>query len=197
MTRDAGLTLIELTAAMAVFALVAVMGMQALNASLRMSSGLNARDAATWQVAEALALIRHDLGARDPSRFVAPDGRAEPALLFDQGSNRLAMSVSGLDVLPGTAETGTGRVEWQLDPATGTLSRRFWRSLSPAGQRAAGPEVAILDGVAEMTLRLLTEDGWARIGSSDGDALPARAPDAVELTLRTDRHGVLRVMVAP
>jgi general secretion pathway protein J len=196
MRRDTGLTLIELTAAMAVFALVAVMGVQALNATLRMQDGLTERDSATWAAAEALALLRHDLGALAPMTFGRPDGTLEPALLSERAPDRVALSVAGLAVLPGTRETGAGRVEWRLDPATGALSRRYWRSLTPRDERAAGPEVVILDGVEQMSLRRLGANGWVE-DSAAGKLPPTSLPEAVELRLQTERFGALRVVVAP
>ena len=57
-SRDRGLTLIELVVAMAVFALVAVMGLQSLSGSLRMRDGLTARAEDSAALAQAIAVLR-------------------------------------------------------------------------------------------------------------------------------------------
>lgn len=191
--RDAGLTLLELTVTMAVFALIAVMGLQALSGSVRVQEVLGRRHAETWEAAEALALLRRDLERVTDRAFVPPQQAPEPAVVF--GGDSLHLSVAGMPTLPGTTETGEMRVVWRFDATEEVLYRQAWLSLTPFNTRAQGPEVAILSGITELVARGLTPDGWSdRFGSAD---VPTARPRAIEVTLTTSRHGDLRVMVTP
>ena len=196
MRSDSGLSLLELTAAMAVFALVAVMGVQALGAAVRFQEQLSTRDARSWAIAEALVLLRRDLEAMAPLPFAPPTGAPEPAMQANEASGRFALSLSGQPVLPGTQETGQGRAEWQLQPGSGTLTRRYWPTLAPFDRRAAGPELTVFEEVDALSLRLLTGDGWQNGFGLDPKARPTALPQAVDLRLQTRRFGELRVMVA-
>ena len=194
---DTGLSLLELTAALAIFALVAVMGLQALGMSMRLQRGLEARDAQTWELGRALALLRHDLDAAAPLGFAEPDGGIIPALRFAPRQRSFALSLSGQSVLPGTQETGFGRAEWRLDAFTGILYRRYWPTLSPFSDKSAGPEVKVLSDVQDLTIRALTDEGW-QDSYGTGDAAPGSAlPRAVEVLIVTAGHGDLRIVSAP
>ncbi len=166
-----GLTLLELVAAMAIFALVAVMGLQALSGSLRMRDALLDRAEATADLGQALALLRHDLGAALPLLFFPPGRGAPASALQALPSNRgFALSAGAL------GGDGVERVEWRFDPGTGLLSRQSWPTLYPVSPGQAGPEVAMLDGVARIGLRSYWPGfGWQN-GLSPPTSLTVAAP---------------------
>ncbi len=194
---DDGVTLIELTAAMAIFALVAVMGLQAISASVRVAGSLSARDATTEELAYALALLRHDLGHVVPVPFTPTTGPVEPALTADSGTGEINLTIGGQSIMPQTHETGIARVEWRFDRADGLLTRRYWTTTAPLDDRAAGPRTVVLKGVDDVSFRLLGNDGWTD-GFANAPESPAKAlPRAIDVQIRTKAHGDLRVVVAP
>lgn len=201
--RDAGITLLELVVALALFSMVAVMGLTALRGALRAQDVLEQADARTLQTAEALTLLRGDIEAMIPLTFAPPGGGpAEPALV--DGGDFLALSIGGQPGLPGEQAPGLARVVWRHDPGAGLLTRQVWRTLRPADARAAGPEVVMLEGVSRLSTRVFLDDqGWLRGHGANG-AAPAPAPGlaaspgmprAVEVTLTSRRDGDLRILV--
>lgn len=198
MSAPRGFTLVELVAAIGIFALVAVMGLQALTAGLRSEAALAAAAEADRAVFRTLTLLRRDLEAAVPLAFLPPGGEPQPALDAPAGSGRLALSVGGLPRLPGEPSAGFGRVEWRVDPATARLTRRVWPVLAPRDGAAAGPEVAMLEGVRALALLPLPPGGDLRPDPFAGeDEALTRLPLGFEVTLETERHGRLRVVVAP
>ena len=144
MSRDRGLTMIELVAAMAVFALVAIMGLQALTGSLRMRDALSARADGSLALEQALALLRQDMGAALPMLFFPPGG-APPQSALRADPDGFALSRGGL---PGAT---LGRVDWQVQD--GTLTRRVWPTLTPANPGQRSPAAAVLAGVTGLQWR--------------------------------------------
>lgn len=209
--RDRGLSLIELVAAMAVFALVAVMGAQALGGMIRLRQGIAARSAEAAALDRTASLLRADLAAVVPMLFYPP-GRAAPQSALSFRNGVLALSAGGQPGLDSTAAaSGTGsppglqRIEWQL--AGGRLSRRFWTALTPAAAAARQPQMPVLEGVTGLHLRSYWEGtGWRSgvqplalppgPGSIDSDQAGAAPevyssilPLAVEVTLDTRAFG--------
>ncbi|CUH89342.1 PilD-dependent protein PddD [Phaeobacter sp. CECT 5382] len=198
-SSERGLSLIELVVAMAIFALVAVLGTQALTGMIRMRDDLAARSDQAATLAEATSLLRADLAALVPMLFYPPD-RAPPrsALRFARGTGRasLKLSVAGqpdfhkdvprLTAGQTTRQTGpiglsTQRVEWQLQ--AGVLSRGFWPTLTPARSASRSPSVPILTGVQDLRLRSY----WPQIGWVDGaSTLQASAADTATTTTAAD-----------
>ena len=214
--RDTGMTLIELVAAMAVFAVVAVMAVQALSGTLRARDRLADLQQDTATLSRSLSLLRNDLAAAVPLVFFPPDrGAPRSPIRLRENGTRLEISVAGQAALSaaGAIETDAlRRVEWRLEAETGTLYRRVWRALTPLNSTAATPEVAVMTGVRALSARSFWPDGvgW-RPGVAgqprsndtfDGDnvglsaAFSSRLPDAVELTLRTDAYGDIRLLEA-
>ena len=207
-----GLTLIELVVAMALFSLVAVMGMQTLNGTIRTRDALGGRDDRDRALAVTLALLRSDLDRAAPILFHAPDGPPQSALFFD--GTVLALTVSAID----TTTAPFQRVEWRHDRAAGSLSRASWPVTAPAGAAQRSPDRVLLTGVGVFRLRSLWEgQGWvdgsgggqfgpvadgpeasdedrafARVANLYSDALPK----AVELAFSVDGLGDIRLLEA-
>jgi len=187
-TRDQGLSLIELVLAMGLFALVAVMGAQALSGMMRMRADLTARADQSAALGELTSLLRADLAALVPMLFYPPDrGAPRSALGFSRQENavRLTLSRGGMarfdSPQPPSSQPAsgmaTGRVEWQLQ--NGQLSRAVWSSLMPADhssyhQVATGLEPR-LGGVQDLRLRSY----WPQIGWVAGAQAHGLQPDAV------------------
>lgn len=208
-----GLTLIELVAALAVFALVATLGLQALTGTLRLRDRLALLAAETAALAPGLALLRRDLGGLVPMLFHPPAGGSASALALDAGGRVLALSVSGQPDLPAGRGLGLARVEWRLDPARRQLLRRAWPALDPAPGSRPPPETVWLDGVTGWQVRSHWPDQSWREGVAslapaaapepgDGDSFLTALPDsysgilpeAVEITLQFDGLGPVRIL---
>jgi len=213
-STDRGLSLIELVVAMAIFALVAVMGTQALTGMLRMRDGLTTRSEETAALAQAVSLLRADLSAMAPMLFYPPERSApRSALRFSgtPGARQMALSRGGA---PG-AQDGLGlqRIDWQL--RNGQLSRRIWPTLMPATARLQSPAMPVLAGVRDLRLRSYWEGpGWTDGVSATrlGAVLPGQAaadddstgtlseqysdslPLAVELVLVTEDFGEITLV---
>ncbi|MCD9149789.1 type II secretion system protein GspJ [Pseudophaeobacter flagellatus] len=201
-TDDQGLSLIELVLAMGLFALVAVMGAQALTGMMRMRADLTARADQSAALSELTSLLRADLAALVPMLFYPPDrGAPRSALGFSRQENavRLTLSRGGMaqfdSPLPPSGQQSrqpasglaTGRVEWQLQ--NGQLSRAVWFSLMPADrssyhQVATGLETR-LGGVQDLRLRSY----WPQIGWVAGAQAHGLQAGAVS---DDDRAGIVR-----
>lgn len=167
---DRGLSLIELVVAMALFALVAVMGLQGLTGSIRLGARLSGVDEAAAELGFAADFLRNDLAATVPMLFFPP-GRAQPVSALSYGSDgrRLQMSLAGQATLDG--RVAKMRAEWRFDPNTGTLSRRVWPLLTPANAALISPEREVLRGVTGLAV----QSYWAGFGWVSGVALPGVA----------------------
>lgn len=162
-----GLTLIELVVAMAIFALVAVMGLQSLTGTLSIRDRLVEIDSDQAALSQAVAMLRSDLSAVLPMLFFPPDRQApQSALRLAAGGRELQLSVGGQP--DGTNTDARQRVIWRLDSASGELSRQQWRSLTPANTSARQPEVLFLTGVQRLEVRSY----WAGLGWVSGVRLP-------------------------
>lgn len=215
---ESGLTLIELVVAMAIFALVAVMGLQSLNVSLTLRDRLGARAGQASDLGRGLALMRNDLSAALPMVFFPP-GQPRPASALREMRGATGFSLSlggqpGLHLAAGRVDARPRqRVDWRLDTGRQQLTRAAWSTLYPVSDTQRGPEVPVLDGVTGMSLRSFwAGQGWVgglrppggagsaqTIGQGapgDGDTV-AGAPEiyssslpvAVEVTLQTGPWG--------
>lgn len=208
-----GFTLIELVAALAVFALVSVMALQAMTGALRGSAALEGADAEAAALARSLTLLRRDLDALVPMPFLPPGAaRAEPALHAPEGAGVVALSLGGQPRAaagPGAAPDLPVRAVWRHDRASGRLTRQLWPGLAPSGSGAgaAAAEVTMLEGVTALRLRVLDNRGTARPPAPPGSedeagpeaivGRPAPLPPGVVVELETTRFGALRLVVVP
>lgn len=210
-----GLSLIELVVAMALFALVAVMGTQTLTGTIRTRDALTDRDSRDRDLAVTLALIRSDLDRLAPMLFYSPDGPPQSALYNLPGQGRIHLSVSALPGAP--SDQPFQRAEWHWDRETGHLLRRSWPTTSPARADQRSTERLLLTGVQALRLRSYWSGfGWvdgtgvdlrpptSAPGNSDADAAFAvlsnqysdLLPLGVDITLTVDGFGDIRVMEA-
>lgn len=165
--RDAGVTLLELVVALALFAMVALIGMQALRLSLRYQEDLARVSQEQSELAFALGLLRHDLEA---ALQLAPERRA--------GKDSLPLLIAGVPALDDPAQTRLEEVIWQYDSAAGHLLRRV----------PDEPDQRLLGNISAFDVALLTKDGWERLQPG------IETPRAYEVRLTT-AQGPLRLVV--
>lgn len=209
--KDRGLTLLELVAAMALFALVAVMGLQSLTGTLRSSERLGAIADDTAELADALALLRGDMGQVVPMFFYPPDGPPLSAIWQSENREVIALSLAGQpDIAP--RATDRHRVEWRYDAQEGRLSRAHWPTLIPARADQVTPARVVLEGVTGIALRTWWPGaGWVEGHFAPATALPVAPPEdhdadaatvppaayfstvpgAIEITIETEAWGPL------
>lgn len=197
--RDAGITLLELVIVMALFALVAVMGLQALSGAMRADERLRKVDGATARMTRALTLLRNDLKSAD-SRVFWPPGADEPARAFIDLTAKdgvLEFTIAGQPVLPDVQSAGFSRVIWRHDRENNRLTRQVWPVLRPAEDRALAPEVEMLQGIVGLSVRSYVgkDDGWIGEFGTDKQPFEAPLPEAVELNLVSELYGPLRIVV--
>ncbi|WP_299693819.1 type II secretion system protein GspJ [uncultured Tateyamaria sp.] len=209
-----GITLIELVAAMAIFALVAIMGLQSLSGTLRARDALSSAHQDVTALTRPVALLRNDLSALVPLLFHGPgDAPPRSSLWHSRDGTTLALSLAGqvdLDTR-GTLRMNTlQRAVWRLDGDTRTLYRGGWRALTPANADAQMPEVAVMSGIAGLRVRSYwPRQGWQpgvspsdpiepQGGDSDASTglvmLKDTLPDAIEVTLILENGGEIPVL---
>lgn len=142
MSRERGLTLLELIAATAIFALVAVMAVQALTGGLAQRRVIERVDGEQAELARTLALLRQDLESRVPLPHLPAAGGTEAALAPLPGGG-FALSRAG-------ADGGFARVTWRVDAGAGRLLRRS-QPLTGPGDPAV-PERAVMAEVSGLRL---------------------------------------------
>lgn len=207
--RDAGLSLIELVVAMAVFAMVAVMGLQSLAGMTRGQAVLEQRATAQMALHTGLSRLKADMSSVAPVLFFAPTPEApRSAIRLSQGGRVLALNLSGQTEVAGQMQ----RAEWHFDAEAGTLSRALWQSTIPADTTAYLPPQPVLTGVRDMQVRSFWQgNGWqsgvaqpgtggsvtvdgddASIGAVFSDTLPL----ALEITLEFERFGTIPLVMS-
>lgn len=215
-SRNAGLTLIELVVVMAIFGLVAVMGVQSLTGTLRMSDRLLGIDKATAQTGTAIALLRHDLSSVVPMLFYPPNGAPRAAVWQSADAETFSLSLAGQPSL-GQVATDRHNAEWHFDSSSGQLLRRHWPTLLPVQQNEVSEDMIVLDGLTGMSLRTWWGDvGWVPGATAPANLITAdieiaidqdvagpppaayysNLPYAVEITLQLQQGGAIRILQA-
>lgn len=197
--QDRGLTLLELVAVLSIFAMVAVMGLQALGGMMRARDRITDADEKAAALSRGLVLLRNDLKSVAALAFWPPESiEAEPAFL-DQSADegRLVFSTSGQPVLPDDQAAGQARVIWRYDREDERLIRQVWPVLRPASEAALAPETVIFDNIASFRVSAYAglEEGWVAGWGVPGPLPRPDLPDAVDIRFDSDVYGPLRVMV--
>lgn len=194
--REAGVTLLELLVAIAVFAVIGVAAYTAL------FSVLDARSA-TERQSERLAAVQRTVGALGDDLRQLVDRRVravQPArqapLLSQRGQGALIEFTRGGWPNPADLPRSTlARVQWTLDD--GSL-RRYARA-RPDARPATDPTRRVyLNDVADVQFRFLDrddnwQDQWPPLNTGPGRV---GLPRAVEVTLELDDWGEIRRLFA-
>ncbi|MGH1414389.1 MAG: type II secretion system protein GspJ [Pelagimonas sp.] len=202
---DTGLSLIELVVALSIFALVAVMGAQALTGMLRTQDRQTERSDQNAHLTRAVSLLRADLSSAIPMAFYPPDRQApQSAVRFRSGVFSLSVAGRRGVVAEQTVGAGFQRVDWILRDET--LSRQSWGTLIPAQNSARQKPQQVLTGVRNLTVQsYLQSVGWidgANFGpafttsQSDGDSAgsapevySSALPKAIKLSFELQGFG--------
>lgn len=189
-----GFSLLELVVVLAIFTVVALIGVQVIAQVVRADRRLAEVNDTTADLAYGLALLRADLDAAIGLSFHPPNGLALPALDAPARQHRFALSLGGQATLDGHGPARI-RVIWRLNEATGAVTRQVWPSLIPGDIRLASPEVVIFEDVEEMSLEGYEAEGGWTVGFPKPDAPPDRLPAALRVTLRHETLDRLQTLV--
>lgn len=187
MTRQQGMTLIELLVALAMFALIALAGQRLLSTAVDVRRQGQAHAQQLQQLGRAMALLESDLEQAIVRPLQLADGSAEPALLSLADGNGLQFTRAGWDNPLQHARSNLQRVRWWAD-ADG-LHRGMWMVLDRGEQDVLYPQ-RLLDGVSQVQWRYLDARGNWLPAWPAGNRAPL--PRAVEIQFSHPRHGVLR-----
>jgi general secretion pathway protein J len=193
-----GFTLVELLAAIAIFAVMALMAYGGLAAVLNARASVEASLARTAEIQKALYRLQSDLEQARPRPIRDEYGDEQPALLtHEQGREglRLEFTRGGWRNPRLQRRSALERVAYGLED--GRLVRYSWTTLDRAGDEAL-VEVPLLEGVESLAWRFLDSqrswrDRWppqAAVGGTATEPLPL----AVELSLTTRDWGEIRYL---
>lgn len=208
---DTGLSLIELVVALSIFALVAVMGSQALTGMLRNRDIILEHVDDNAALSRALTLLRADLSAIVPMAFYPPNRQSPQSALRFSGQT-LSISVAGQPAFlaDGLIDDGFHRVEWSLEE--NGLTRRNWVTLTPLDTSSKSGDQQVLSNVSDLRIRsYVTGRGWidglnsgsvgATDSGGDGDSAGAAPevyssalPQAIELSFTLEGIGPITLV---
>jgi len=160
--RDAGLTLIELLVAMAIFAVIGVAGLAVLDTVLNVNARTDGRLERLAQVDRALLVVRRDLAQAQPTgltldgtelRFVRAEGAdavQEMTVVLDDSRLIRSLPRGGAAPLDQVLLTGVEALNWRMLDAG-----RTWHETWEGGGDAAL--------AAELTLTFSQDGGAAQV----------------------------------
>ena len=200
MTRSAasaGFSLVELLAALAIFAVLAVMTQQALVATLMTQTRASVRRADLASLQRAVTLVGRDLENVAPRGVRGANGAREPFLILENGGETLTFTRGGLPNPAGLRRSGFQRIRYVLGRDGRGLERWVWPRLDPvAGQR---PQVEVLyKDIEGVRFRVWTERSRWRTRWPNPEDLNTRMrlPEGIEAILDTSRFGTIRRLVS-
>ncbi|MFW5662001.1 MAG: type II secretion system minor pseudopilin GspJ [Oceanicaulis sp.] len=206
MSREAGFSLIEVLAAVAVFALVSTLSVGMLGAALR---GQEQTEAAIERINAAqriAALLKDDVGQAVPRPVRDAEGQEDPRVF--------AGSIAGVEAVRGLGEareilvltrtgwanpggvqprSGLQRVSWLYD------GDRLWREVLPYPDAARASEPVrrlVAEGVRDLELGFYAGSGWANEVRllADAETVPS-PPAAVRVRYAIEGLGTMEHVV--
>lgn len=192
-----GFTLLELLAAIAIFAVMALMAYGGLSAVLRARATVETSLARTAEVQKAIHRLQSDIELARARPIRDQYGDIQPAFVSREASReapRLEFTRGGRRNPRLQARSAFERVAYAIKDSK--LIRYSWTTLDRA-QDETLVEVPLLEGVESLDWRYLDEkrewqSTWPPRGSQDGQF--ELMPIAVELRLRTKDWGEIRYL---
>ncbi len=196
MTKQRGFTLLELVAAMAIFALLSVMAYGGLNALIRSEESLERsyQRLQSWQM--AVQRLRQDLSQARSRPVRDQFGDLQPAF-YEPEDGRVEFTHGGRPNPLGLPRSSLERVAYFLD-TDGRLMRLSWRNLD-RGQSDEPLRLPLLEDIESLGWRFLDEGGeWREDWPPPSAAALAPdmqpLPDAVELLIASQWLGEVRLL---
>lgn len=195
--RSTGFTLLELVAALAIFALLSVMAYGGLDSILTTKRSVGEAQERMTQWQKGIFRLRSDLESAVNRPIRDEFGDLQPALYLNQRGG-LEFTHSGRRNPLQLPRPALERVEYLLQE--GQLYRRSWEQVDRV-QGDEGLSYPMLDGVKELTWRYMDINGewgeaWPPLNYGGPNPSAAGLPRAVELIMITKSYGELRLMFA-
>lgn len=196
-----GFTLLELLVAMFVSAVMFAIGYAGLAQVAANRATILESQRSLGELQRTVRVLGNDLSQIDPRPVRDELGRSvAPAIVAEPGTpSPLAFTRSGRAPTSGHARSNLQRIEYLIE--NGTLVRFSWQVLDRAqGGRAA--RRVLMRGVRRLDLRFLDASGewsqvWPKNTPTDGAGVATlrSRPKAIEFTLESQTHGVIRRIV--
>ena len=184
--RRNGFTLVEMLIALSIFGMITAAGVTLLTLTARTQQTSDRLIEEVSELRRTEALLGADLALAVPRAWRDRDGRPRRAFAGAGGE-----SADLLVFVRGGWDSGDGprlqRVGYRL--SEGRLQRLAFAHVDGAGAAVAA---TLIDGVSAIRLRYRVEDGQWQAGWAHNDA--TRLPRAVELVVRSDTHGLVRMV---
>jgi len=193
--RQAGLTLVELLVAVAIFSVLAAIAYQGLSSVANTSAQLREEGERFARLQFAVSLLERDLRQALPRPIRDQLGDPLPAMA---GSNlRVNVTRAGWSNPLARPRSNLERVRWQLDGKT--LVRLSW-SVLDRSQASRPIRQPLVDGVSDLRFRFLDKDlewhnEWPparRLETDKGEPWPV----AVNVRLDSERYGLVERLFA-
>lgn len=173
-TRTSGLTLIEMTIALALTALLLILLNGLLGGVSRWSVHTREASAAARKLEFALEVMRKEIGEL---RLVASD----PQMLLLGGAGMLSYATTRAELIArDEMPRGLIRVEWRYEPSEKVLIRTVTPIAGPSREAGVSRSVVILEQLEKV--QFLVHDGKAWIPLTGSNA-PVENPRAIGLEL--------------
>lgn len=195
--REAGLTLIELLVAVAIFSLLAALAYGGLINVLATRTAVDVESQRLATLQRAFLRIGRDLEQAAPRGIRDAYGDQQPALrsLVDSDAGLqtvIELTIAGRRALPGETRSKLQRIGYVL--REDALLRLSWPVLDRA-QDTVAHESTLLEGIEDLQLRYLTAEGvWLTQWPAETEPTTAESvlPAAIEVNMKVEHWGRLR-----
>ena len=183
-SAEHGFTLVELMVALLIFGMLAAAGVGLLRFSVDAQGATKVRLDALARERRVEALIASDAAQAVPR--VTRNDAGDPVQAFDGGAGGFTLVRAGVDPLDDSSRPSLQKVNYELEG--GRLLRRTWPMLDGA---QPNPPALLLDGVAGLTLRYRSKDGWRAVWDP---IRPDLLPRAIEMIARPAQGPEMRYL---
>lgn len=183
-SAEHGFTLVEMLIALLIFGMIAAAGVGLLRFSVDAQAATKTRLDAMASERRVEALIASDTAQAVPR--ITRNEAGDPVQAFDGGPGGFTLVRAGLDPLDDPTRSSLQKVAYSFEG--GRLTRRTWPMLDGA---QPNPPVALADGVAAVTLRYRSKDGWRDVWDP---IRPDLMPRAIEMIVRPAKGPEMRYL---
>lgn len=183
-SAEHGFTLVEMLIALLIFGMIAAAGVGLLRFSVDAQAATKTRLDAMASERRVEALIASDMAQAVPR--ITRNEAGDPVQAFDGGRGGFTLVRAGLDPLDDPTRSSLQKVAYSFEG--GRLTRRTWPMLDGA---QPNPPVALVDGVAAVTLRYRSKYDWRDVWDP---IRPDLMPRAIEMIVRPARGPEMRYL---